>query len=125
MKNTISVQTPSGLDSAEEMILAFMLKNRKAVDYFLENIGYLTSDNHNRIAMAIVDMTRRLGKVDTGQLIDLCESDSEKQIVTKLMSSWMYEVDYDEEVMKGAIRKVCIAQKRTKQKLFENNLHNQ
>ncbi len=122
VKNTISVKTPSGLDSAEEMILAYMLHYRKAVDYFLENIGYLTSDIHNRIAMAIVDMSRRLGKIDTGQLIDLCETDEEKQIITKLMSSWMYEADYDEEVMKGAIRKVCIAQKRNQAKAFREQL---
>lgn len=118
----ISVHTPSGLESAEEMILTYMMKYRSAVDYFLNNIGYLTSDAHNRIAMAIVDMTRRLGKVDTGQLIDICENEIDKQIITKLMSSWIFESEYDENVMKGAIRTVWIAQKKNQAKAFKEQL---
>ena len=118
----ISVKTPNGLEEAEELILAFMLRYQNAIDYFESELGYLTNNEKSRIAMAIVDMSRRFGKIDTGQLIDICNDDIEKKIITKLMTSWMFEVDYDENVMKGAIRKVMIAQKNKQAKTFKEQL---
>ena len=118
----ISVKTPNGLEEAEELILAFMLRYQNAIDYFESELGYLTNNEKSRIAMAIVDMSRRFGKIDTGQLIDICNDDIEKKIITKLMTSWMFEVDYDENVMKGAIRKVMIAQKNKQAKAFKEQL---
>ena len=117
-----TIKTIDGLESAEETILTLMLRYKSAVDLFLNELGYLTNVENNRLAMAIVDMSRREGKIDPNKLIDLCGDVSVASLITKLMSSWMYELPYDENVMHGAIRKILIAQKQSQAKAFKEQL---
>lgn len=120
-KVTLS-KTQSGIENAEEMILTMMLKDRAAISRFEQKLGYLTIDSNNRLAITIVDLSRKKNEIDIGTLIDESIDQEEKNLITKLATSWLYELPYDEKEMDGAIRKVLKEQKIRQRDAFRQQL---
>ncbi len=99
---------PDGTKKAQEMILSMMMKSLKASKRYEDELGYLIGDDYNTLSMMILDLNHRFGKTDVGQLIDMCLEQSIRDLVTKIVSNEEYDLEYDEEKLTGAMRKIKI-----------------
>ncbi len=102
----VRTAVPSGIDKAEEQILISMLKYPAASIVFEENLGYLINENRQHLAVLIMDMVHSEGKVNPQTLLDRTEDQNIKNIITELISSEFYDVEYDSDMLLGAIGKV-------------------
>ena len=82
---SIRLVVPDGTKDAEEMILSMMLKSYQATQIFENDLGYLIEDTYSKLALTILDL------------------------VTKLVTRDDYDQAFDEEKMKGAVRKIKMA----------------
>ena len=58
--------------------------------------------------MLIIDSLHTFQDADPSHLIDRTDKQEVKDLLTRLVSMPAYDIDYDEAVLKGAIRKVKI-----------------
>lgn len=120
--NQIPKKPINGGSEAEEQILRMMLAYPEAVRYFNEKLGYLASPLHQELAMMIVDASKQGENIDISALIDSTEQDEIKKLITTLVTSWMYNLPYDEDALEGAIRKVRIEAKTKQADAFQAQL---
>lgn len=97
---------PDGTKKAEEMILTMIMKSLKASEKFEEELGYLLSEEDQRLAMLIIDANHTYGKADPGILIDMSDDQKVKDLITKIATSSDFDRDYDEGKLEGAMRKI-------------------
>ena len=111
-----------GSSEAEEQILTMMLASQEAVKYFKDELGYLNQPLHQELAMMIIDATKHGDEIDVAKLIDSTNNEQIRNIITKLVTNWMYQLPYDESAMKGAIRKVYIDAKTKQADAYQQQL---
>lgn len=99
---------PDGTKRAQEMILSMMMKSLKASQKYEEELGYLIGDDYNNLSMMILDLNHTYGKADVGKLIDMCTDQNIRDLITNIVSNEEYDVEYDEEKLSGAMRKIKI-----------------
>ncbi len=99
---------PDGSLDAEDLILIMMLKSSCFAHTFEVELGYLNDKVHKLLAMLIIDSLHTLHDVDPSHLIDRTDKQDVKDLLTRLVSLPAYDVEYDEAVLAGAIRKVKI-----------------
>ncbi len=99
---------PDGTKKAQEMILAMMMKSYQASEKFEEELGYLLGEDYNGLSMMILDQYHHYGKLDIGQMIDMCNRQETRDLITKIVSNEEYDMEYDAEKMQGAMRKIKI-----------------
>ncbi len=85
-----------------------MMKSYQASEKFEEELGYLIGEDYNNLSMMIIDQYHNYGKVDVGQLIDMCNRQDTRDLITKIVSNEEYDMAYDAEKMQGAMRKIKI-----------------
>ena len=106
------VRMPDGLKQAEEKILAMMLASKKASRIFEENLGYLTDETNNAVAMLLVDAYRQSDRLELALLLDRAATQEEKNILAGLGSHWSLQTEFDAERLYGSMRKVMIHVKK-------------
>ena len=99
---------PDGSLDAEDLILMMMLKSAAHAHTFEVELGYLNDKTHKLLAMLIIDGLHTFQDADPSHLIDRTDKQEVKDLLTRLVSMPAYDIDYDEAVLKGAIRKVKI-----------------
>ncbi len=102
----VHMAVPIGIEKAEEQILIMMLKYPSASIVFEEDLGYLIDEQKQHLAMMILDMVHTSGTVDPLVLLDRADDQSVRNLITSLISSPFYDMEYDSGMLKGAIRKV-------------------
>lgn len=107
--HNIEKKVPVGKDEAEETILILMMRYPSAVRVFEDELGYLTDENRQTLAMMIVEDVHRRGTADPVDMMNRCEDQSIQRLIASLLSNPNYELEYDEKVMTGLIRKVKLA----------------
>lgn len=111
-----------GKVAAEEYILTMMMKSYDACLVFVEKLGYLTDQHRNTIAMLIVDARRNNKSVSVDSLMDVAQDPIEQEILARIATSHAYDLEYDEEALKGAIRKVQISVKESQAEALKQQL---
>ncbi|MBR2825480.1 MAG: DNA primase [Solobacterium sp.] len=111
-----------GSSEAEEQILTMMLAYPEAVKYFKDELGYLNQPCHQELAMMIIDATKHGEEIEIAKLIETTKNEQIRKLITKLVTSWIYQLPYEESAMKGAIRKVNIDAKRKQADAYEAQL---
>lgn len=106
---SIRLVVPDGTKDAEEMILSMMLKSYQATQIFENDLGYLIEDTYSKLALTILDISRERGKCDIQVLIDASSDQAGRDLITKLVTRDDYDQAFDEEKMKGAVRKIKMA----------------
>ena len=86
-----------------------MLKSNQATQIFENDLGYLIEDTYSKLALTILDISRERGKCDIQVLIDASSDQAGRDLVTKLVTRDDYDQVFDEEKMKGAVRKIKMA----------------
>ena len=99
---------PSGLRETEYQILRMMLSSKDAVTQFENDLGYLPSADTQTLAMMIVNASRHYDEINISELIDDTDDQDIKDLIARLVSSPIVEVEYDEEMMRDAIRTIKI-----------------
>lgn len=111
-----------GLDQAEEIILAMMLAHKEASQHFSETLGFLQNKDRDSVAMMIVDSYRTKDVIDPNELIDRMDTQENRNLITRLIDLPVYAMEYDENVLDGAIRKVKISLKTAQANAFKEQL---
>ena len=111
-----------GLDQAEEIILAMMLAHKEASQHFSETLGFLQNKDRDSVAMMIVDSYRTKDVIDPNELIDRMDTQENRNLITRLIDLPVYAMEYDENVLDGAIRKVKISLKSAQANAFKEQL---
>ncbi|MBR3202773.1 MAG: DNA primase [Solobacterium sp.] len=111
-----------GLDQAEEIILAMMLAHKEASQHFSETLGFLQNKDRDSVAMMIVDSYRTKDVIDPNELIDRMDTQENRNLITRLIDQPVYAMEYDENVLDGAIRKVKISLKTAQANAFKEQL---
>ena len=111
-----------GLDQAEEIILAMMLAHKEASQHFSETLGFLQNKDRDSVAMMIVDSYRTKDVIDPNELIDRMDTQENRNLITRLIDLPVYVMEYDENVLDGAIRKVKISLKTAQANAFKEQL---
>lgn len=113
-----SARTPDGTVQAEEQILAMMLASRQAAQHYTEAGGFLMDPLHSEVANLIVDAYRSWNEVTPARLIDAARLQEQKDLISGLAESWVYQEPYDPKKMEGALRQIKAAsQKKTTERL--------
>ncbi len=99
-------KVPDGTEKAQEQILSMMMASSKAVQVFEDKLGYLIGDDDQTLAMMIVDAQHTYGKADASSLIDQTDSQSIKDLISRLVTSPAFTIPYEESRMTGAIRRI-------------------
>ncbi len=94
-----------GKTNAENHILSQMLTSIEASEIFKNELGFLSSDDGQRCAMLILDCYRRSETIQVADLLDCCTSDSQRQRIMELISNEMYKQEFDQEWLRGSIRR--------------------
>ncbi len=104
-----SLKAPAGVQDAEDLILSMMLQSPKAVRQFEEELSYLLDPTQESLAMTIIDLSHRYGKITVNQVMDEVEDQHVKDLLSSLAFSEKKDIPYEYEVMAGAIRAIKIA----------------
>ena len=102
----VRTAVPQGIASAEDQILIMMLKSPALARMFEDDLGYLIDPVRQNAAVSILDSIHRTGRADLNVLLDLCHDRDVSDLLTSLASSDLYDLEYDEKMMQGAIGKV-------------------
>lgn len=111
-----------GLEQAEEIILAMMLAHKEASQHFSETLGFLQNKDRDSVAMMIVDSYRTKDVIDPNELIDRMDTQENRNLITRLIDLPVYAMEYDANVLDGAIRKVKISLKTAQANAFKEQL---
>lgn len=117
------MRMPDGLKKAEEQILAMMLASKKAAHIFEENLGYLTDETNNAVAMLMVDAYRQSDHLELALLLDRAGTQAEKNLLTALADHWALRTEFDARRLDGSIRKVMIHVKKQQADAFQEQLN--
>jgi DNA primase len=98
----------NGSEKAEEMILCMMMNSAEACRRFEEELGYLNIPANQTIAMMILDARHCGGSCEPSALSDGTDDQSIRNLISSLASGEDGALQYDEDLMTGAIRKVKI-----------------
>ncbi len=101
-----TVRVKDGASSAEELILGFMMQSQKAVDRFLQELGFLVNDDAFVLAMAIEDAWRSYGYCDVNRLMMEAVDDNQRYLIEEAMRSISIVEDNKEEVLDGAMVRI-------------------
>lgn len=107
-ENKKKLIVPSGIHKAEEMIVSMMMHSLQASSLFEEDLGYLITDTYQKLAYMIIDANHTYGKADSDVLIDMSNEQEIKNLITQIITSDIYQQPYEEEKLKGAMRKIKI-----------------
>ncbi|MDY5252267.1 MAG: DNA primase [Erysipelotrichaceae bacterium] len=116
-----SARVGDGLYDAQMQILNALLQSFDAIEIFLQDLGYLPDENCQLLAMMIIDEYRQNKRVDASKLFDDIVDDNLRSLLIKMINS---EVDqaYDEDRLKGAIKKIKINMLENKTKQLKKQL---
>ncbi len=95
----------SGKMNAESTILSQMLLSNQACEIFKKQLGFLASDLGQQCAILIVDQYRKNNQLNVADLINQCTSDEQRRKIIALSTDEMYVSNYDEDLLRGAIRR--------------------
>ncbi|MDD6229999.1 MAG: DNA primase [Lactimicrobium massiliense] len=102
------VAPAAGNDKAEEQILMMMLKYPGASRIFEDELGYLLNPQRQTLAVMILEMVHQQGKADPQVLMDRTQDQQIRDLISALVCSEAYEMDFDASMLSGAIRRVKI-----------------
>ena len=102
------LRVKNGSEKAEEMILCMMMNSAEACRRFEEELGYLNIPANQTIAMMILDARHCGGSCEPSALSDGTEDQNIRNLISSLASGEDGALQYDEDLMTGAIRKVKI-----------------
>lgn len=105
----------NGKTNAENHILSQMLTSIEASEIFKAELGFLYSEDGQRCAMLILDYYRKHAVMEVADLLDSCTTESQKRLILELASNEMYIKEYNEELLRGSI-------KRFKRAMLEDRL---
>lgn len=105
-----ALKVPNGLRETEYQVLKMMISSKNAISQFENELGYLTDQDTQTLAMMIVSASRHHDNIDALQLIDQTNDQSIKDLIAKLVTDSGVDVEYDEEMMRDAIRTIKIAE---------------
>lgn len=104
LRKATKVPRPNdGRDVAEKIILSQMLLSKEACEIFKNELGFMTSKNHQKIAMMVLEEYR---VQDTIHLADFLDKVEEKEIILSLSMEEEFPKEYHEEILLGAIQRV-------------------
>ena len=95
-----------GLTKAEYTILGQIAMSYKALDIYQRQLGFLLDENHQKLAMLIIDDYRKHDKCSLARIYDETEDDSIRNLITDLTVLETLPDEYDEENLNGAIQRV-------------------
>lgn len=95
----------NGKTNAEKFILSQMLTSRQASEIFKNELGFLSNENCQHCAMLILDHYRKEEKMNLAELLDHCSNDLQKQLLLDLDSNEVYLKQFDEELLRGSIKR--------------------
>lgn len=106
VQKPVRTSVPLGIRQAEDQILIMMLKSPSAARVFEDELGYLIDPFRQRMAVMILECIHRNGRADINALLDQSDDPQISGFLTGLVSSEQYDLEYDEMMLAGAIRKV-------------------
>ncbi|MBR4461094.1 MAG: DNA primase [Erysipelotrichaceae bacterium] len=95
-----------GLTKAEYTILSQIAMSYKALDSYQRQLGFLLDEDHQKLAMLIIDDYRKNNKCSLARIYDETDDDRIKNLITDLSVPETLPGEYDEESLNGAIARV-------------------
>ncbi|MBQ6559930.1 MAG: DNA primase [Erysipelotrichaceae bacterium] len=95
-----------GLTKAEYTILSQIAMSYKALDTYQRQLGFLLDEDHQKLAMLIIDDYRKNSKCSLSRIYDETDDDRIKNLITDLSVPETLPSEYDEESLQGAIERV-------------------
>ncbi len=95
-----------GLTKAEYTILSQIAMSYKALDLYQRQLGFLLDEDHQKLAMLIIDDYRKNGKCSLARIYDETEEERIRNLITDLSMPETLPSGYDEDSLNGAITRV-------------------
>ena len=95
-----------GLTKAEYTILSQIAMSYKALDIYQRQLGFLLDEDHQKLAMLIIDDYRKNSKCSLARIYDETEEDRIRNLIADLSVPETLPNEYDEESLNGAIARV-------------------
>jgi hypothetical protein len=95
-----------GLTKAEYTILSQIAMSYKALDTYQRQLGFLLDEDHQKLAMLIIDDYRKNSKCSLARIYDETEEDRIRNLIADLSVPETLPNEYDEESLNGAIARV-------------------
>lgn len=118
----VRTSVPQGIRQAEDQILIMMLHSPSAARIFEDELGYLIDPLHQRAAVMILESIHRSGRADVNALLDQADDPEISSLLTGLVSSEIYDLPSDEQMLSGAIRKVKRTYLENQAEAYRNQL---
>lgn len=118
------IQNPmlsDGLYEAQIQILNAMLQSFDAIEIFLSDLGYLPDDNCQLLAMMIIDEYRQNKCINASKMFDEITDESLRSLLVKIINAEV-EQAYNEDRLKGAIKRIKIDMLETKAQQLRKQL---
>lgn len=96
----------NGQNKAEYIILSQMALSKDAVELFRKELGYLLSDNANKLANIIQNEYRTKDNCNLSLLIDNLDDDNIKDLILNLATVENLPQRYDKDLLLGSINKI-------------------
>ena len=95
-----------GLTKAEYTILSEMAISKRAVQIYQQDLGCMLSDVNEKLAVMIVEEYRKFGECRYDRIYDECNDDNIRKLIADLATFEFMPLEFNEEILKGAILKV-------------------
>ena len=95
-----------GLTKAEYTILSMMSVSEAAKDIYQKDLGYLLDEDDNLLANLMIDEYRKNGRCQLSRMYDEVNDEGLKSLILSLGTIDSLPEGYDEEVLKGAIKRI-------------------
>ncbi len=96
----------SGIIKAEYIVISQMMLDNRAIEEFINNLGYLTDINNNKIANILIENKYKNKKISYSCLIDELEDEQLIKIISGIGNNEIFPKEYHYEILQDAINSI-------------------
>ena len=101
-----------GLTKAEYIVLSQIAMDKRALDIYQRNLGYLLEPNNQKLVLEIIDDYRKNNKCSLSRIYDQTSDEAIKNLITNMALLETLPNDFNEDSLNGAIDRIKLEIKR-------------